>query len=109
MGGYQHPLDVSNMLDIAINTLAARIVELGDGPLVNGRFLGSAGIGPGLNLVLRAANTNNHQTTRGVLRAALVALRGYMQEWGFGEVFLLIFDGQTLVGKAAIITEPAGA
>lgn len=89
------------MLDVAISTLAARILESGDGPLANGRFIGTTGIGPGLDLVLRAVNDNNHQTTRGVLRAALVALRGYMQEWGYGEVFLQIWDGQTLVGKAS--------
>ena len=94
------------MLQIAIATLTSRIAESGDVPLPGGRFVGSVGLGPGLNLVLCAINAGNHQTTRGVLRAALTALLAYMEQWGFGEVFLQIWDGQNMVGKASLMKDP---
>lgn len=56
-----------------------------------------------MGLVLKVSNSNNHQTTWGVLRAALLALEDYMQSqdsWGTAE--FTIFDGKNEVGKGTL-------
>ena len=54
-------------------------------------------------LALNVVNSNNHQTTWGVLGAALTALEDYMQsmdKWGTAE--FTIFDGTNEVGKGTL-------
>lgn len=55
-------------------------------------------------IVLSIANANNHQTTWGVLGAALLAIGDYMNEhqW-FGSVIFSIFDGSNQVGQGSIL------
>lgn len=42
---------------------------------------------------------NNHQTTWGVLAAALEAVKYYMGVFGYGEVGFGIWDGENQVGE----------
>ena len=63
---------------------------------------GGLGIGE-RGLVLKVANSNNHQATWGVLGAALTALQDYMRSqdaWGTAE--FTIFDGKYEVGKGTL-------
>ena len=53
-------------------------------------------------LSLHLWNTNNHQLTWGVVKAALEALNDYMNKSGYGEVEFSIFDGAHEVGQGAI-------
>ena len=48
-------------------------------------------------------NANNHQTTWGVLRAAILVLADYMEKEGYGEVIFNIYDGKNQVGSGRIV------
>lgn len=52
------------------------------------------------SLALEVANANNHQTTYGVLAAALMALWHYMEATGDVErASFAVYDGRNLVGN----------
>ena len=53
-------------------------------------------------MVLHTWNTNNHQTTYGVLAAAIQALWGYMDGQEFGTARFTIFDGGNEVGAGML-------
>lgn len=52
---------------------------------------------------LTVSDANGHQVTWGVLGAAVVALRGFMQERGYGRVRFRIFDGENRVGTGELV------
>lgn len=53
-------------------------------------------------LSLHMWNTNNHQLTWGVMKPAFDALKGYMNESGYGEIQFSIFEWAHEVGQGAI-------
>lgn len=86
------------MIDAAALYLYSYVSKLGDGPLSGGHFgwVGDNG------LVLNAWGANNHQTTYGVLGAAIKALSGYFDAHGYGRATFLIYDGQNQVGEGIV-------
>ena len=53
-------------------------------------------------LSLMVWNANNHQTTWGVLGAAIEAIVGHMNQNNFGGASFNIFDGSNEVGEGII-------
>ena len=95
--------DVWPLLVDAFNRVVARIQASGDGlvPSNNGAGLWQLARN---GIVLSIANANNHQTTWGVLGAAILAIGDFMnQNHIFGAVTFNIFDGTTQVGQGSII------
>lgn len=82
-----------------------RIVILGDGIISGGSWAyNQAG------LALRGRNANNHQTTWGVLAAAIDALMDYMGSTGFeGACTFVIHDGTHQVGTGTLDARSAAA
>ena len=69
-----------------------------DGPLPGGTFTATTG-----NIVLRVWNANNHQTTWGVLGAAVWAVSSFKTTNNvYGAVNFNIYDGNNQVGQGTI-------
>ena len=88
---------VRDLLGEAMAYIGHNIDFNGDG-LIPGVF---NWLGDG-ELKLNVWNTNNHQTTWGVLRAALVALEEYMSQNFYGLASFTINDGAHEVGKGMV-------
>lgn len=88
---------VRDLLGEAMSYIGYNIDYSGDG-LIPGIFnwLGDD------ELRLNVRNTNNHQTTWGVLRAALAALEEYMSHNVYGLASFTINDGAHEVGEGMI-------
>lgn len=70
----------------------------GDGVIPGGVFEFAAELG----FEWYSGNTNNHQQTWGVVKAALSALLGFMAEYGeYGTATFAIFDGLNQVGQGS--------
>ncbi|KAA6415500.1 MAG: hypothetical protein FRX48_00215 [Lasallia pustulata] len=80
---------VQTTLRAASSSVAAFLSEIGDGVISMGGIAwpGVGGVG------FRTWNANNHQTTWGVLAAAVGALQDYMRRFGFGAASFSIADG----------------
>ena len=52
------------------------------------------------------ANTNNHQITWGVYGAALMALRTFMAEHGWGAAVFKVVDGANAVATGVVTPVP---
>lgn len=90
---------VVTLLDTAYIAATNRIQNLGDSVIANGAFAMRGQNG----LTLKVWNSNNHQTTYGVLSAACMALTQYMTTTAvFGKVTFHIYDGSREVGKGQI-------
>lgn len=89
---------IQNMLSTASSSLAAFLSEIGDGVISKGG-IAWPGIG---DIGFLAWNSNNHQTTWGVLRAAVAALNDYMSRNGYGAATFTIADGLNIVGKGYV-------
>lgn len=90
---------VVTLLDKAYIAATNRIRNLGDSVIAHGMFtmMGETG------LSLNVWNSNNHQTTYGVLSAACTALTQYMTTTAvFGKVTFHIYDGIREVGRGQI-------
>lgn len=82
-----------------LHFLASRIEVLGDEVVPDGRFHWADDSG----MELTTWNANNHQTTFGVVSAAVSALEDYMGATGnYGTVRFWIFDGGNEVGAGGI-------
>ena len=87
-----------NILHDAYQNLMTFMIERGDGVMVSGSY-----DWPPSEPVLRITNANNHQTTWGVMAAAIYALADWMHtESTFGGGFFDIYDGQNQVGTGTI-------
>ena len=83
----------------ALHFLSLRLEDHSDGLLPGGRFHWADDSG----LELAVWNANNHQTTYGVLQAAVSALSDCMSSRGaWGTVRFWIFDGGREVGGGEI-------
>lgn len=90
---------VIDLLDEVQNALHDHIRKLGDGVLTGGMFQWATNTG----YVLQAWSSNNHQTTWGVLGAAVTALFNYMTAGNiYGAVGFRIYDGLNEVGGGQI-------
>lgn len=89
---------IQHMLNTASSSIAAFLSEMGDGVISKG---GVAWPGVG-DVGFLAWNTNNHQTTWGVLRSAVAALSDYMSRNGYGAATFTIADGLNIVGKGYV-------
>lgn len=98
MGGRLPRSAVQDLLDSAFIAATSHISNEGDSVIANGMFklVGENGV------VLSIWNSNNHQTTYGVLGAACMALVQYMLTTAFGAVTFYIYDGIREVGKGQI-------
>ena len=92
---------VVRLLREASDFVSSHLAVISDGLLVGGK---SAWLADALSV--KVANANNHQTTWGVLRAALVALDDYMEvNEHVGAAEFTIFDGVTEVGAGTVGSE----
>lgn len=88
---------IRDLLDEAVAGMVNNIDFNGDG-LIPGVF---NWLGEG-DLKLNVWNSNNHQTTWGVLRAALLALKDYMSHNVYGTAYFTINDGTREVGEGLV-------
>lgn len=86
------------MLAEAFEIVSNHIATVGDGTVLGGAFNFETKDGA----LLSIWNANNHQTTWGVLRAAIVALADNLEVKGYGEVIFTIYDGENLVGEGQL-------
>lgn len=89
---------IRSMLNTASSSISAFLSEMGDGLISKG---GVAWPGVG-DVGFFAWNTNNHQTTWGVLRGAVAALNDYMSRYGYGAASFTIADGLNIVGRGYV-------
>ena len=96
------------LLDEAYELAVSRIATYGDTVVTNSLAYGMIGAIVYLQssgTVLRIANANNHQTTWGVLGAAMSALSNFVKEHGgFDRADFVIFDGENKVAMGEITT-----
>lgn len=92
-----------SLLDDAYSNILGHISIWGDGVVHGGYFEWAGAEG----LMLRMANSNNHQLTWGVLGAAIDALGDYMHHavTGPGEGWFTVFDGPNEIGMGTIALE----
>ena len=98
MGGALPGDPVRTMLSVARAYVQQALLHLGDGVIQAG---GVDYNGPS-SMNFQTWNTNNHQQTYGVLRAALAALSDYMNRYGYGAATFSIHDGDNEVGAGLI-------
>lgn len=87
------------LLTGCINIVEHQIETHGDGLLHNGVFNYESGF---TGLAFQAWNAGNHQTTWGVLGAAISALQDCMVANGYGGAYFHIYDGENLVGSGSV-------
>ncbi|MCJ1303289.1 hypothetical protein MMC08_006097 [Hypocenomyce scalaris] len=87
---------IRNLLSEASTAITAHIAAQGDGVIAGGYWQ----LDGAQNLVLTAMNANNHQTTWGVLGAAVNALLGWVDggAGGGAAAYFEIWDGVNEVG-----------
>ncbi|KAA6408956.1 MAG: hypothetical protein FRX48_07300 [Lasallia pustulata] len=90
---------IRDLLTLAMHTINLQLDLHGDGLLTGGTFDRQS---YPTGLVLRAWNDNNHQTTWGVLGAAVTALLEGMGRDGWGWGTFGIYDGENWVGSGVI-------
>lgn len=90
--------EVFKMLDGVYYLCLNMIRHYGDQPIAGGSFLW---VGNN-QFELRVRNANNHQTTYGVLGAAMLAVKDYMGRFGYYTGTFTIFDGINHVGDGTI-------
>ena len=83
----------------AFDIVTDHIAQVGDGTLLAGAFNFELEGGAQLSIW----NANNHQTTWGVLRAAILALADYMETKGFGQALFSVYDGINQVGEGLLL------
>lgn len=83
----------------AFRVVSEHIGSVGDGALLGGVFSFETKEGA----LISIWNANNHQTTWGVLRAAILAVADYMESRGYGEAIFNIYDGTNQVGAGQVI------
>ena len=89
---------VESLLANAVAGVLNRILQVGDGVIDHGTYTQV-----GANAVsLQVWNANNHQTTYGVLGAALSALLQWMHQNDFVAVSFGIYDGNNQVGNGVV-------
>lgn len=95
---------ISTLLREASAAILFRIGVGGDGIIPQGQWTFLSGTTPSgmTSMLLGVRNAGNHQTTWGVLNAALVAVSGCMQEKGWGPAVFDIYDGVNQVGTGMI-------
>lgn len=86
---------LEHLLTACLNIVEHQLETRGDGLLNNGVF---DYISDATGLTLQAWNADNHQTTWGVLGAAITAVLDCMATNGFGGASFHIYDGENLVG-----------
>lgn len=89
---------IVNMINAVALQVHAHISNIGDGPISGGNFGWNGDNG----LILNAWSANNHQTTYGVLGAAIKALASYFEAHEYGRATFLIYDGENQVGEGII-------
>ena len=89
---------IVQMIEAASTYVYSYISNMGDGPISGGNF---GWVGEG-GLVLNAWSANNHQTTYGVLGAAIGAISNYFDQNGYGRATFTIFDGENEVGEGFV-------
>ena len=90
---------VMTLINEAYGAVVGHIQSAGDGLLTGGLFQWTTDTG----FVLQAWSTNNHQTTWGVLGAAVTALGNYMTTSNiYGSLTFYIYDGVNEVGAGQI-------
>ena len=82
----------------AFDIVTDHIAQVGDGTLLAGAFNFQLQGGAQLSIW----NANNHQTTWGVLRAAILALADYMERDGFAQALFNVYDGVNQVGEGVL-------
>ncbi|KAI4130039.1 MAG: hypothetical protein LQ347_003532 [Umbilicaria vellea] len=89
---------VESLVATAVASIATRLRVQGDGLLRGGAFdyLGRNAA------ALHVVNANNHQTTYGVLVAALSAVQSWMQSNSWMSCRFDIYDGPNMVGQGVI-------
>lgn len=99
-------LDRNNVWPLLVDAFTrvqTRIQQSGDGLMLSNNGAGLWQLTRN-GLVLSIANANNHQTTWGVLGAAIFAIGDYMNEnRSFGRIIFNIFDGTNQVGQGSIM------
>lgn len=89
---------IVQMIDAAAMQVYSYLSDVGDGPIRGGHFSWDGDHGLSLN----AWSANNHQTTYGVLEAAIRALTSYFHAHGYGRATFLIYDGKNQVGEGIV-------
>lgn len=99
-------LDRNNVWPLLVDAFTrvqTRIQQSGDGLVLSNNGAGLWQVTRN-GIVLSIANANNHQTTWGVLGAAIFAIGDYMNENRFfGRIIFNIFDGTHQVGQGSIM------
>ena len=96
-------MGVLNVLSMAYTQVLQHIESLGDGVIQTLSTDQVYQLQGEDNLALSVYNTNNHQTTWGVLGSAILALADYMSGQGnYGAAAFTIFDGQNEVGTGSL-------
>ncbi len=94
------------LLNQAYETALSRIALHGDNVVATSLVYGMIGSIVYLSssgMMLRIANANNHQTTWGVLGAAMKALRNFVGEHGgFDMADFVIYDGENQVAMGTM-------
>ena len=96
------------LLNETYEVAVSRIATYGDTVVANSLAYGMIGAIVYLQssgTVLKIANANNHQTTWGVLGAAMSALSNFVKEHGgFDQADFVIYDGENEVAIGTITT-----
>ncbi|MCJ1305552.1 hypothetical protein MMC08_008366, partial [Hypocenomyce scalaris] len=96
---------IHNLLTGCQNIVENHIATVGDGLLSDGVF---DYLSDATGVSFQAWNANNHQTTWGVLGAALAALVDCMGINGYGAASFTIYDGDNLVGLGRVGSTVSG-
>lgn len=92
------PADIiADILEDSYRVVLGRISSVGDTVISNGLFNWEDH-----GLSLRVWHANNHQTTWGVLGAAIEAIADFMGQYGFGGASFFIYDGGNEVGEGIL-------
>lgn len=88
---------ITDILNDSYRMVLGRLDSVGDTVISNGLFeWGYQG------LSLRVWHSNNHQTTWGVLGAAIEAIADFMGLYGFAGASFSIYDGGNEVGEGIL-------
>ena len=90
---------VRDLLTLAMHSILLHLDLYGDGVIAGGAFDRESHT---TGMVLRAWNENNHQTTWGVLGAAVTALLDGMARDGWAYGAFQVHDGDNWVGSGVI-------
>ena len=89
---------MASLLAAALNTVQARMAQLGNGLVPGGQFEQQ-----GVGVALRMWNANNHQLTWGVMMLVITGLAQYTANLSSGVAIVFkIFDGANQVGEGQL-------